>query len=306
MNMKLKMIKPLLLLSLLSCIPTANANLNVFACEPEWASLAQTIGKDKLDVYSATTGKQDPHHIEARPSLIAKTRRADLLFCTGADLEVGWLPVLLRKAGNNRIASGEAGYLMAAEQVSLLDKPQSVDRSMGDVHAAGNPHIHLDARNILHIASVLTQRLQQLDADNAAFYQKSFDDFSERWQDAMKEWQRQAETLKGKHYAVNHKSWVYLANWLGLDMSLTLEPFPGVPPSSDDLARLIEQIKQRGVSKIIYSAHSNPRAALWLSERTGVPAVELPFTVGGNAEAVDLFSLFDQTIKLLQVHDEQH
>ena len=295
----MKIIQSLLMFGLFVYAGSAGATLNVFACEPEWAALAEMIGGDKLDVYSATTGKQDPHHIEARPSLIAKTRRADLLFCTGAELEVGWLPVLLRKAGNGRIASGTPGYLMATNHLQLLDKPQHVDRSMGDVHAAGNPHVHLDPRNILRVAEVLTQRLQQLDAANANFYQQSFDQFSTRWQAAIVQWQQQASPLQGLHFAVNHKSWVYLANWLGLDMNITLEPYPGVPPSTDDLARLIKQMKQQTVSAIIYSAHSNPRAALWLSERSDIPTVELPFTVGGSAAAHDLFSLFDETLRLL-------
>jgi zinc/manganese transport system substrate-binding protein len=290
------------ILFLVSCLLAGNAQgaLKVFACEPEWASLAETIGGDKVKVYSATGGRQDPHYIEARPSLIAKTRRADLLFCTGAELETGWLPVLMRRAGNPRILPGKLGYLMAADQLPLLEKPQSLDRSRGDVHAAGNPHVHLNPHNILKVAEVLTQRLQQLDEDHRDFYQSSLDSFSERWQQAMADWEKQAETLKGKAFAVHHKSWIYLADWLQLDMSLALEPFPGVPPSAEHLSRLLDISRQKNIQRIVYSSHSNPRAAKWLAERSGIPAVELPYTVGGSEQVTDLFSLFEETIRLLK------
>ncbi len=290
------------ILFLAGCLLAGNAQaaLNVFACEPEWASLAEAVGGDRVKVYSATGGRQDPHHIEARPSLIAKTRRADLLFCTGAELETGWLPVLMRKAGNPGILPGKPGYLMAADHLPLLDKPQSLDRSRGDVHAAGNPHVHLNPHHILKVAQVLTQRLQQLDEAHRDDYRALLASFSTRWQAAIGEWERQAQPLKGTAFAVHHKSWVYLADWLKLDMSTTLEPYPGVPPSAEHLSRLLEVGRQKNIRRIFYSSHSNPRAARWLSERSGIPAVELPYTVGGSEQVTDLFSLFDETLRLLK------
>lgn len=296
----MKKIRMITALGLLLCLQPAWATLNVFACEPEWAALAHTIGGDRVEVYAATTGKQDPHHIQARPSLIARTRRADLLLCTGAGLEQGWLPLLLRKAGNPRILAGQPGQLMASEHVPLLDQPQVLDRSLGDVHAAGNPHIHLDPHNILQIAQVLTQRLAELDPKQATFYRSALEDFSRNWTAAMERWEQQAKGLQERSFAVNHKSWVYLAHWLKLDMSTTLEPYPGVPPTAEQLSRLIQQVQQKQISKIIYAAHSNPRAAHWLAEKTAIPAVELPYTVGGNQRAGDLYQLFDETLRLLK------
>jgi zinc/manganese transport system substrate-binding protein len=286
----------------LGCLlaPTANATLNIFACEPEWASLAQTIGGDRVKVFSATSGKQDPHHIEARPSLIARTRRADLLFCTGAELEIGWLPLLIRKAGNSNILPNSRGYLMAADHLALLDKPQSIDRSRGDVHASGNPHVHMNPHNILKIAEVLTDRLQQLDEDHRDGYAKSLATFDQQWRKAIEDWEQQAQAIRGKVFVVNHKSWVYLADWLKLDMSTTLEPYPGVPPTAEHLSRVLEVCRQKEVQGIVYSSHSNPRAANWLAERSNIPVVELPYTVGGSEQAKDLFSLFDETIRLLK------
>src|SRR5262245_30320842 len=158
-----------LLLTLSACLASAGAHavVNVFACEPEWAALATEIGGNKVSAFSATTGLQDPHRIEARPSLIARMRTADLLVCTGAELEVGWLPVLLQSAGNNKIQVGQTGYLLAADLVPRLEIPARADRSLGDLHMSGNPHIQLDPRNIARVAPALAQRLSAVDPSNA-------------------------------------------------------------------------------------------------------------------------------------------
>src|SRR5204863_4728290 len=135
----------------------AFAALNILACEPEWGALAKEIGGDRVTVYTATTALQDPHRIEARPSLIARARNADLMVCTGAQLEIGWAPLLQTQSGNPKIQSGQPGYFEAASAVSLIEKPSSVDRSLGDVHPAGNPHLHLDPRNIAAAAAALAE-----------------------------------------------------------------------------------------------------------------------------------------------------
>ena len=271
----------------------------VFACEPEWQSLAQEIGQDKIKSYSATTGRQDPHHIEARPSLISKARRADILFCSGADLEIGWLPILLKKASNKKILPGSPGHLMASDHLHMLEKHAKVDRSMGDIHEGGNPHVHLSPDNISIMAKVFTDALKQLDPENAEYYKNNLQSFSQRWQSASNEWKQQASLLSNKAFVTHHRSWVYLADWAKLDMSITLEEKPGIPPSTKYLNQLIQTVKNKRVSKIIYSAHSNPKAAQWLSRHTGVPAVELPFTVGGSKNVNNLFELFDETFRLL-------
>src|SRR5690242_16123631 len=148
----------------------ANAAVSVLTCEPEWAALATELGGSLVNAESATTPEQDPHYIQARPSLIAKVRRAALVVCTGADLEVGWLPLLLRQAGNAAVQPGQPGSFVASDYVELLDKPSSVDRSQGDVHPYGNPHIQTDPRNIGKVAAALAERLAMLDSANAATY----------------------------------------------------------------------------------------------------------------------------------------
>ncbi|MCB1601972.1 MAG: zinc ABC transporter substrate-binding protein [Lysobacterales bacterium] len=272
--------------------------LNVFACEPEWASLTQELAGDLATVESATSALQDVHQIEAKPSLIARMRRADLVVCSGAGLEAGWLPQLIRQSGNNKVASG-AGAFMAAEQVETLEKPSQLDRADGDVHPQGNPHVQLDPYRMLTIAKALSARLTELDGTHAGNYAERLSDFSTRWQAAISRWEAQAAPLKGRKVVVNHASWIYLLQWLGMAQIGALEPKPGVPPTSGHLASLVELSKSQSTLAIISAAYQDPKAGEWLSERTGVPAVVLPFTVGGNDQAKDLFGLYDSTIDLL-------
>jgi zinc/manganese transport system substrate-binding protein len=289
-----------LFLALMLALPwAAHAALNVFACEPEWAALAKEIGGGAVRVYSATTAQQDPHRIEARPSLIAQMRRADLVVCSGAGLEASWLPVLLREAGNDQVQPGRAGYLEATRFVALLEKPASLDRAQGDVHAAGNPHIQTDPRNIARVGAVLAQRLAELDPARAKAYQAQWQDFSARWNTALAGWQTRAAPLKNQPVAVQHKSFSYLLAWLGMKEVAVLEPRPGVDPSVGHLAQVAARLQQTPARAVLRAAYQSPRPSEWLAERAGIPAVALPFTVGGNARAQDLFNLFDDTIDQL-------
>ncbi len=286
---------------LLGLANTAQAKLNVFACEPEWGSLVHELAGDKVDVFVATSALQDVHQIEAKPSLIAKVRQANLVVCTGAELEIGWLPQLLKQSGNEAV-SGGAGSFMAASQVTTLDKPVKFDRAAGDVHPEGNPHIQLDPLRVLVVAKTLDARLAQLDPANAAVYQQRLADFTTRWRAAMVRWQAKAAPLKGRNIVVQHVSWVYMNKWLGLNQIGELEPRPGVPPTSSHLSSLIATTKAGNTLAIVRAAYQDSKASDWLSSRTGVPAIALPFTVGGDAQSKDLFGMFDSTIdKLLAV-----
>lgn len=282
------------------CVRDAQA-LNVFACEPEWGSLVHELAGDAVSVDVGTTALQDVHVIEAKPSLIAKVRRADLVVCTGADLEIGWLPQLIRQAGNPKVASGP-GYFLASDQITTLEKPSKLDRSEGDIHPQGNPHFQMDPYRVLAIAKALDARLAELDPGKAATYQQRLADFTTRWQTAIKGWEAKAAPLKGRKVVVHHLSWVYLEQWLGMEQVGALEPKPGVPPTSAHLASLIDVTKNSKAFAILRAAYQDPKPGDWLSEHTGVPAVTLPFTVGGDDKAKDLFGLFDSTIdKLLAV-----
>jgi zinc/manganese transport system substrate-binding protein len=291
----------LLLAAALASSPAHAGKLKVFACEPEWGSLVTELAGDKVDLDVATTALQDVHVIEAKPSLIAKVRNADLAVCTGAELEIGWLPQLIRQSGNSKIASG-AGSFMAAAQVKTLEKPTALDRANGDVHPDGNPHIQMDPRRVLIVARRLDDRLAELDPANAATYRQRGADFEQRWLAAMAKWKKEAAPLAGRNVVVHHISWIYLLDWLGMKQIGALEPKPGVPPTAAHMSQLVAVTKSSNTLAIIRAAYQDTKPADWLSERTGVPAVTLPFTVGGDAQSKDLFGLFDSTIaKLLAV-----
>ena len=287
-----------LLLLALAAAP-AQAALRILACEPEWGALAQELGGALVDVSVATNALQDPHQIQAKPSLIARARNADLVLCTGAELEIGWLPVLLQQSGNAKLQSGQPGNFAAADYVRKLELPGQLDRSQGDVHAAGNPHIQTDPRNIALVGQALGTRLQQLDPAHAADYARAQADFAQRWQQAMARWTAQAAPLKGLPVVSQHKAFVYLYDWLGLKEVAVLEPKPGVEPTAAHLQGVLATLKATPARMVIYAAYQDGRPSDWLSKNAGIPAVKLPFTVGGSDAAKNLYGLFDDTVARL-------
>jgi len=290
----------LFLLLLFFAVP-AHAALQVFACTPEWASLATELAGDKASVYAATQALQDPHRIEARPSLIARARRADLMVCTGADLEAGWAPLVQQQSGNAKIQAGQPGYFEAASAATLIDRPARLDRSEGDVHPAGNPHLHLDPRNIARVAAALGERMATLDPPEAAHYRARTQAFLQRWEEATARWAKEAASLRGVPVVVHHRDLTYLLAWLGMREAGALEPKPGLPPSSAHLSQLLESLKRQPARAVLRSAYADPRPAQWLGERAGLPVIVLPFTVGGNEKARDLFALYEDTLARLRV-----
>jgi len=293
--------KLLIALSVIAAIAfcTRAGALEVLACEPEWSALLQELGGDRVSIYVATTAMQDPHQIQARPSLLAKARRAQLVVCTGAELEIGWLPVVLRQSGNNAVQPGQRGYFEAADYVVKLEVPTVLDRAAGDVHAAGNPHIQTDPRNIAKVAAALAQRLAQVDPANAEQYRTRYADFSARWNAAIARWEQEASPLKGVAIVAHHRSWPYLCKWLGLREVAELEPKPGVEPTAAHLQEVLVLLQREPARMVIRSAYEGDRPSQWLAERAKIQAVMLPFTVGGTDRAKDLFGLFDDTVQRL-------
>ncbi|QNA99879.1 metal ABC transporter solute-binding protein, Zn/Mn family [Massilia sp. Se16.2.3] len=277
----------------------AQAALNVLACEPEWAALTQEIGGDKVSVSSATNALQDPHRVEARPDLIARTRNADLLVCTGLDLEAGWLPLLVQQSGNAKIAKGQPGYFEAGSFVPRLEVPAKLDRAEGDVHAFGNPHVHLNPHNIALVGSQLARRLASIDPANAALYASRQADFSARWAQAMRKWEARAAPLRGLTVVEHHRNMEYLLAWLGMRQVGTLEPKPGIEPSAAQLGQLLAGLERQPAKMVLRAAYRDERASQWLSQRARIPAVVIPFTVGADARSGNLFALFDTTVQRL-------
>lgn len=274
-------------------LPAGASALEVFACEPEWASLVSELAADDVNVTVATTAFQDPHRLQAKPSLIAAIRKADLVVCTGADLEIGWLPLLLRRGGSPEI-------FMAADFVRKLEVPKVINRSQGDIHPQGNPHVHLDPRNIRRVAAALAEQLAEMDTKNAVDYDARLADFQHRWSDALAAWDQRAMSLAGLEIASHHRSFSYLANWLDLDIVATIESKPGIPPSGAQLASLLERLSANPPVAVIRTPYENEKPSLWLNERLSVPAIQLPYTISGNAAVTDLFTLFDETLRILE------
>ena len=296
MNSYLKIVLGVALTAL--AVP-ALAALNVFATVPEWGALTEELGGDKVKVYTATNALQDPHHVEAKPSLIARARSADLVVATGAELEIGWLPLVTQQAGNPKIQPGKPGYFEATAYVTLLEKPTRLDRAEGDVHAAGNPHIQTDPRNIGRVAGPLAARLAELDPGNATYYQDRYKAFAERWNAAIANWDRQAAPLKGMPILVQHKAFTYLEAWLGLKEVAALEPKPGVEPTTAHLTEVLATLERTPVRMVIRAAYQSDRASQWIAEKAKINAVMLPFTVGGDEQAKDLYGLYDDTVARL-------
>jgi len=287
------------LVAMFAIATPAHAALKVLATTADWGALTTELGGDKVNVYTATNALQDVHQVDAKPSLVARARTADLVVANGAELEIGWLPVLLQESGNARIKPGTSGYFEATAAVRLMDIPTSVDRSMGDIHPLGNPHMQLDPRNVASVAKALTARLAAIDAANAQYYQARGADFQARWQQAMVRWDAAAASLKGVSVVVIHKDQAYLCRWLALNQLAAIEPKPGVPPSAGYLGQLVTKLAANRPKMILHNAYNDPKAAEWLSQKVGAPVVTLPFSVGGTPEAKDLFGLFDDTLERL-------
>ena len=284
---------------LASWLSPALAVLSVFATVPEWGALVEELGGDKVKVYVATNALQDPHHVEAKPSLIARARSANLVVATGAELEIGWLPLVTQQAGNPAIQPGKPGYFESAAFVPLLGKPARLDRAEGDVHPQGDPHIQTDPRNILRVAGPLSARLAELEPGNAIYYKDRYAAFADRFGAAIAAWERQAAPLKGAPVVVQHKAFTYLIAWLGLKEIAALEPKPGVEPTTAHLSEVLATLQRQPAKMVLRAAYQSDRASQWIAERAKINAVTLPFTVGGTDGAKDLYGLYDDTVQRL-------
>ncbi|HAK62019.1 MAG TPA: zinc ABC transporter substrate-binding protein [Alphaproteobacteria bacterium] len=295
-----RLLPALLFLGLMvSASSGAQARINIFACEPEWAALAHEIGGASVEIFTAVGPHQDPHYVRAKPSLIAAMRKADLVVCTGASLEIGWLPILLQKAGSSNVQPGGVGYLLAAEYAPILEKPERLDRAEGDIHPEGNPHVHLNPHNISLVVKELTARLQAVDPTHAAGYEANYAAFERKWREAITRWEADSAQLKGMRVVAHHKSFSYLLDWLDITEAGLLEVKPGIPPTTAHLEKLLKTLKHSPARLIVRTPYDPADASKWLSQKTGAPAILLPFTVGGDEQSGDLFRLFDRTLMLL-------
>jgi zinc/manganese transport system substrate-binding protein len=274
------------------CLPAAAQPLDVFACEPEWAALVRVVAPDAR-ITVATHAHQDPHHVEARPALISGLRRAGLAICTGASLEAGWLPALQQRAANEAVQVGRPGMFFAAEAVSLIGAHAKVDRGMGDVHAEGNPHFHLDPVRLKAVGQRLVARLGQIDPPNAAEYSQRLQRWEQTWDRQILQWKEKAAPLAGMAVVAEHSGFAYLWQWLGIRQVADLEPKPGLPPTLFHLQDLIGRVQAERPFAVVQSFYQDPQAGRWLVDRIHVPLLTLPSTVTPKGPASDLEGLYD-------------
>jgi zinc/manganese transport system substrate-binding protein len=282
----------LLLAAALWLAPLAAHALEVFTCEPEWAALVKELAP-QARITSATHARQDPHHIEARPALISALRRADLAVCTGASLEAGWLPMLQQRAGNPAVQNGRDGMFYASQAVELIEAHEHVDRSMGDVHAEGNPHFHLDPRRLKQVAAALAQRLGRIDPPNAAAYRSRLAAWATDWDRRTAAWEAKAKPLAGRKVVVQHTAFSYVWQWLGLQQVADLEPKPGLPPTPGHLRHVLQQVRNDRPMAVVQSLYQDPQGGQWLVGQIGVPLLVLPSTVTPDGPAQTLAGLYD-------------
>lgn len=282
-------------------VTQAQGGPRVFACEPEWAALVTEL-LPKAQVFSATTALQDPHHIEARPALIAQMRQAELTVCTGAGVEEGWMPALQQRAANPKVQDGAPGMFYAAEQVSLIDpRAATLNPFAGDIHPGGNPHLHADPERVSTVARALAARMTQLWPQHAAEIKQRHAAFDQRWAARMAAWRDKAQALKGQRVVAQHSTFAYLWRWLGLRQSLDLEPKPGLPPTPAHLQSLLKGWKQEPPMAAVVAAHQDPRAGRWLVEHAQPrrPLLVLPATVTDPTQPMALERWFDELIEAL-------
>jgi zinc/manganese transport system substrate-binding protein len=282
----------------LALITPAFAGLNVVATLPWIGSAAKEIGKDKINVTVLAKPSQDAHFLEAKPSMVLAARKADIIMYDGLDLEIGYLPLVIESSKNPKLMPGQPGNFDCSQFISVLEKPSTVDRSMGDVHPLGNPHYHFSPSRVLRVAEGITRLLSDLDKSNAGYYEANYMAFAERLHEKDKQWR--TVPLQGKKFIAYHNYFEYLAAEYGFQFIGYLEPKPGIPPSAGHIEGLIETMKKEKPTAILVTPAYGLQEAESLSAKTSVKVIVLPHDVGSMDGTGDLISFWDKVISLLK------
>ena len=269
------LLQSVLVAALLGGAGTAQAKLNVVCTTPDIASIVEAVGGTQVKITTLARPTEDPHFVDAKPSFIVKLNRADVLVDGGAELEIGWLPPLLQGARNEKIQSGQPGRILANQGITMLEVPTTLDRSLGDIHAAGNPHFLVDPDNAKIVAHHIAEAFCALDAADCATYQANLKNFLAAVDAKMVEWEKQLAPFKGQHVVAYHNSWVYFAKRFGLNVDLFLEPKPGIPPSPAHLAFVIGKMKEEKARVIIVDPYLNRRTAETVARDTNATVVDV-------------------------------
>jgi len=286
---------------LLLLLPLAlMAKLNIAVTYPYIGALTKTIGGEHVETTILAKGNWDPHFIIPRPSLIAKVRNADGLIMNGGQLEIGWLPPLIRRAANQKTNVNAKTFLNLAGHMTFINKPKSVSRSGGDVHPDGNPHFHLDPNNILILANVIRGYLSSIDSANAKNYDKNYKNFIKLWKKNMRIWKKKMLNKKGLKVIQFHNNMAYFIKAYGLKNIGTIEPLPGISPSSKHTIAIIKLIKEEKVSYILQDVYHSTKVAKYISSKTGTPIILAPHDIGSLDSIENLKSLFDYLTSVMK------
>ena len=271
----------LMVIGMLLAVPAAKATLNVVATTADLGSIAKEIGGNYIDVTVLGKPTEDPHFVDAKPSFIVKLNRADAVVEGGAELEIGWLPALLDQARNAKIMSGAPGHIACAAGVPLLDVPATLDRSRGDIHAAGNPHYVIAPSNAKIVAKNIMDGFCTLDPKNAEIFRSNLKTFEEELDGKLVEWHKLLDPYRGQTVVAYHDSWPYFAKEFGVKIDLFLEPKPGIPPTPAHLADVIVKMKEVKAHVIIVDPYLNRKTADTVASHTGAKVVEVTQFPGG-------------------------
>ena len=283
----------------LTAILKADSKLQVVTTLPDLKSITELLGGDKVDVFAIATGFQNPHFVDPKPSYIMKLSKADLFITVGLDLETGWVPPLLNSARNAKIQKGNDGYIDASVNVPLLQVPSSVNRAEGDIHVYGNPHYWLDPVRGKQIAQAICNGLIRISPENQSFFQANLKAFNDKIDAKSKEWIAAMLPYKGSKIIAYHNEWVYFEERFGLKIVDFLEPKPGIPPSPNQLLKVIGEIKGENIKVIISSPYFTTESADLVARQTGAKVVVLATSVGAEENIKNYFDLFDYNIRKL-------
>jgi len=279
---------------------TLFAHLNIAVSYPYIGALTKTIGGDHVKTIVLAKGNWDPHFVVPRPSLISKLRNADALIMNGGQLEIGWLPPLIRRANNPKVQPNASTFLNLSNYIEMIQKPGSVDRSQGDVHPDGNPHFHLDPNNIIILAQTVAAFLISIDAEHKAIYERNYENFEKGWQKNLLRWKQEMAPLKGTKLIQYHDVLAYFNQAYGLKTIGTIEPLPGIPPSSRHTFELIKRIKDEKPKFILHDVYHATKTAEYISTKTGIKVIRMPHDIGSLDSINSLEALFNYLTKAVQ------
>ncbi len=277
----------------------AQAKLNVVATTPDLGAIAREVGGDQVEVFTLAKATEDPHFVEAKPSFVVKLNKADALIEGGAELETGWLAPLLEQARNPKLATGQSGRISGAQGIALLEVPTILDRSKGDVHAAGNPHYLADPSNAKIVAQTVAKAFSALDPKSGALFQGNADKFSQRLDAKISEWQKLLKPYENKRVVSYHNSWPYFGQRFNLKFDLFLEPKPGIPPSPSHLAQVIATMKSEQMKVVVCQPHLNHRSAEFVASRTDAVVTDFASYPGGKGAVDDYIGWMDSLVQNL-------